>query len=361
MKNITHLLKITFILTFLLSFENASAQLDLPRNSQQASITQHVGISTVTVNYARPSVKGREIWGKLVPYGMVDLGFGTAKESPWRAGADENTTISFSDPTTINGKYLAAGTYGLHMVPFENGKATIIFSNNSTAWGSYFYDPSEDALRVDVATNDCGMTELLTFEFSAISPKTTTLSLKWEKMEIPMTFEFDVTNLVMTSIRQQLQNSPGFSNQSWTQAANFALNNDGDLEEALGYINNSIEGQFYSQKNVNNLLVKSRILDKMGKKEESFKIVDEAVEYANIRQLNTIAGQIISQDKERGLRYYRMNINKNPKNAAMYANLGDAYKKLGDKRNAKKVLKKGLKMKPSDAVKSRINKLLKEL
>ena len=139
------------------------------------------------------------------------------------------------------------------------------------------------------------------------------------------------------------------------------MNNNGDLEEALQWIDNSIEGQFYSQKNVNNLMIKSRILDKMGKKDASWKYMDEATEYANKGQLNSIAGQIIGEDKDRGLKYYILNIKNDPDDPSMLVNLATAYKKLGDKKNAKKTLKKALKMKPNDALKSKIEKLLKEL
>src|SRR5580765_3931245 len=115
-----------------------SALLDLPRDSQHAKVIQRVGITDITINYHRPLVKGRKVWGNIVPYGQV-----------WRAGANENTTIAFSDPVNIEGKSLAKGVYGLHMIPAEN-EWTIIFSKNSTAWGSFTYNQSEDALRVTV-------------------------------------------------------------------------------------------------------------------------------------------------------------------------------------------------------------------
>ena len=132
--------------TLLIAESDLYAQLTLPNGSQKATVTQQVGISTISINYSRPKVNNREIWGKLVPYGMNNLGFGTAKESPWRAGADENTTITFSHDMSIQNKKIAAGTYGLHLVVKEDGGATVILSNNSTAWGSYFYNPEEDAL-----------------------------------------------------------------------------------------------------------------------------------------------------------------------------------------------------------------------
>src|ERR1700681_2792975 len=123
-----------------LSSLRAQTVLDLPRPSQQASVTQRVGITDITIHYSRPLIKGRTIWGALVPYDQV-----------WRAGANENTTITFTDPLAIEGQQLVAGTYGLHMIPHEKDW-TVIFSKNSSSWGSFTYDPSEDALRVKVKT-----------------------------------------------------------------------------------------------------------------------------------------------------------------------------------------------------------------
>ena len=112
---------------------------------------EQVGLTDVQIRYDRPAVKGRtgQIWGKLVPYGFNDLGFGTSKQAPWRAGANENTVISFSTDVTVEGKQLKAGEYGFHIAVYED-RCTLIFSQNHTSWGSYFYDPAEDALRVDV-------------------------------------------------------------------------------------------------------------------------------------------------------------------------------------------------------------------
>ncbi|HZU44963.1 MAG TPA: DUF2911 domain-containing protein, partial [Terriglobales bacterium] len=112
--------------------------LDLPRPSQQAVVSQRLGITDVTISYHRPLVNKRQIWGNLVPYGQV-----------WRAGANENTTIQFTDPVTIEGKPLAKGIYGLHMIPAQD-QWIVIFSNNHTSWGSFTYKESEDALRVTV-------------------------------------------------------------------------------------------------------------------------------------------------------------------------------------------------------------------
>ena len=362
MKNIKSTIGIAMLFIFLLIGTTTFAQLNLPRGSQQASVSQRVGITDISIKYSRPSVKGRTIWGALVPYGMNNLGFGTAKESPWRAGADENTTITFSHEVSIDGKTLKAGTYGLHVIPYENGDATIVLSNNSTSWGSYFYNPEEDALRYNVKSNKIDTVEFLTYDFTAVSPNSTTVSLKWSTKEIPFTIDVQVTKIVTKSIKQELQSSPGFSNQSWIQAANFALNNGGDLNEALNWVNASISGQFFSQKNANNLLLKSRILDKMGNQEKSLKVLDEASEMANKRQLNAMGYQMMNQKNYKlALKFFKLNIKNDPKDPNSYDSLGEAYKTMGDKKNAIKNLKKALSMNPPAAVKANSEKLLKEL
>jgi hypothetical protein len=143
--------------------------LDLPRSSQHALISQRVGITDITINYHRPLVNGRKIWGSLVPYGQV-----------WRAGANENTTITFSDPVTIEGKPLDKGTYGLHMIPGES-QWTVIFSKNSTSWGSFTYNQAEDALRVSVNPQATDLHEALTYDFGQVKPDSAVVTLAWER------------------------------------------------------------------------------------------------------------------------------------------------------------------------------------
>src|SRR5881394_2060104 len=139
--------------------------LDLPTASPRAQISQRIGLTEITINYHRPLVKGRKIWGGLVPYGTV-----------WRAGANENTTIAFTDPVSIEGKPLAKGIYGLHMIPGEN-EWTLIFSNNSTSWGSFTYDQKEDALRVSVKPQPAEFHEALTYDFDEVKPDSTVVTL----------------------------------------------------------------------------------------------------------------------------------------------------------------------------------------
>ncbi|WP_282161637.1 DUF2911 domain-containing protein [Ulvibacterium marinum] len=318
----------------------AIAQLDLPRGSQMAKVSQQLGITDISVAYSRPSVNDREIWGSLVPYGMNNLGFGTAKESPWRAGANENTIIKFTDDVKIEGQPLAAGKYGLHMVVEEDGGATIIFSKNHGAWGSYFYEPSEDALRVDVETKEIPHTEQLTFTFENVDANSAVLALNWEKKQIPFKIEVDVTDVVLADIRHKLQNVQGFNRQSWEQAANFALNNDGDLDEALGWIDAAIAGQFFSEKNYNNLNIKSQILTKQGKTAEAEALMDEALEMATVFEIHGYGRQLIAQGKkEKALEVFKMNAKKNKGTWPVDYGLARGYSAVGNYKSALKHIK----------------------
>jgi len=349
-----HLAKLVLCLILCIQ-SSAFAQLNTPRVSQKASVSQRVGITDITITYSRPSVNGREIWGKLVPYEMNNLGFGTAKESPWRAGANENTTISFTDDVTVEGQPLKAGTYGLSMIIHENGKATVIFSNNSTAWGSFFYEPSEDALRVDVQSKEIPFTEQLTYDFINVDANSATAVLNWEKKQIPFKIGVDVTNIVLTDIRHKLQNQQGFSRQTWEQAANYALNNGGDLNEALGWINNAIAGQFYSQKTFANLQIKSQILEKQGKPIEASALMDEALPLANIFETHQYGRTLIAQGKkDEALKVFKMNAEKHKDTWPVDYGLARGYSAVGDYSKALKHLKIALSRVPDPGNKAAI-------
>lgn len=353
----------SFIMCFLLCVSfTANAQLETPRGSQKAAVMQRVGTTDITITYSRPSVNNREIWGKLVPYGMNNLGFGTSKAAPWRAGANENTIITFTHDATIEGESIAAGTYGLHVNVKDADNATIILSKDKDAWGSYFYDEAKDVLRADVKLKDINHTELLTFDFDEVTANSATASLKWGKRAIPFKIEVDVTKVVLEDIRSQFKGQKGFTRQNWEQAARFALNNGGDLDEALGWVNSALEGQFFSQKTVNGLALKGQILQKKGDTEGFGKTMDEAVSMANPNQINRIGyAMITAKDFDRAIKYLSMNVKSDPKNANWYDSLGEAYKAKGDKKIAIKHFKKSLKLNPAANVKANSEKNLKEL
>ena len=353
----------TFYVLLMLTFSfNTYAQLNTPRGSQQATVSQRVGISDVSITYSRPSVNGREIWGKLVPYGMNNLGFGTATAAPWRAGANENTIITFSHDAKVEGKSIKAGTYGLHIEVKAGDMATLILSYDAEAWGSYFYDKSKDALRADIKTTHVPHHELLTFEFNNVTANSTTAMLAWDKKGFPFNVSFDVTDIVLNDFRAKFKGQDGFQRQNWEQAAGYALNNGGDLNEALAWIDAAISGQFFSQKTFNNVALKGQILNKLGKTDAYATLMDEAAAMANTNQLNTLGYQMIAaKDFERALNYFKLNVVNNPTNANVYDSLGECYKNMGDKKNAIKNLKKSLSLNPPANVKANSEKLLAEL
>jgi hypothetical protein len=178
---------LVLILVFLLALPSTGlAQGNRVRPSLKASVTQRLGADTdITIEYSRPGVKGRKIWGDLVPYGMAPGNqYSKNKPYPWRAGANENTTIEFKKDVLIEGKPLPAGKYGLHMIPSEK-EWIIIFSKNNTAWGSFAYNQEEDALRVTVTPIKAPHQEWLTYGFDDLAGTSATAYLHWEQLKVP--------------------------------------------------------------------------------------------------------------------------------------------------------------------------------
>jgi len=256
-------------------FKNGSQpiELNIPRVSQRGTVSQRIGLTDITIVYHRPEVGGRETWGKTVPYGKV-----------WRAGANENTTITFSEDVSVEGKPLAAGTYGLHTIP-DKDQWTIIFSKNSTSWGSFSYDEKEDALRVTAKPQAADFREALTYTFEDVKPDSTAATLRWEKLAVPFHISVDVKAAVLKNIKNELRSVGGFTWAGFDEAAQWCLDNNYNLEEALKWEDTSIQ----NEERFENLETKSRILDAMGRKEESAKTLSKAFDKASAIQLYTYA------------------------------------------------------------------------
>ena len=360
MKTILNTLPIIAFCCFLSQI--AISQIATPQVSQRAGVSQTVGISEISVDYSRPSVNGREIWGKLVPYGMNNLGFGTAIESPWRAGANENTRITFSHDVMVEKKAIKAGTYGLHMVVEESGEVTIIFSHNSTSWGSYFYEPAEDALRVKVQSTTGEHHELLTYDFSPVTSNTATLNLRWGKKIIPIQIQVPVVDIMTADIQDKLRDSPGFNRQTWEQAAGYLVANDGDLDLALSYIDAAIAGQFFSQKTFNNLSLKSQILMKKGKLMEAQTVMDEALELGTALQVHGYGRQLIGLGMtDKALEVFQFNAEKYHYTWPTNYGLARAYSAKGDYKTALQHLKKAYENAPAQLNKDRVQANIEKL
>lgn len=331
-----------------LAITSMSAQITTPAGSPEAAVTQRVGITDITIHYNRPYVKGREIWGALVPYGFNDLGFGTSKSAPWRAGADYNTTIEFTHDVTIEGNEVEAGKYALFFALEENGSVTGILSNNTTSWGSYFYEETEDVLRFNVASKELNeSTEMLTYSFDTADATSTVASLKWEKKEIPFKIEVDVKNVVMAGIENDLRNPKGFQQSTWDQAANYAFN-AGETDKALEWVNKSISGMFFSKESFSNLSLKSRILAKQGKKAEANSFLDKAVAMGSAREVFGAGTQLIGSDNDKALSVLKSNVKKNKGAWPSNFGLARAYSAKGDYKNAIKSMMKSMANAPAN-------------
>jgi tetratricopeptide (TPR) repeat protein len=256
-------------------FKNGSqaTELNLPTLSQRAVVTQRIGLTDITIVYHRPLANGRKIFGATVPYGQA-----------WRAGANQNTTIQFSDEVSIEGHSLPAGTYGLHMFPTAD-QWTIAFSKNSTSWGSFSYDEKEDALRVTVKPQPAENEDALAYTFEDVKPESVTATLRWEKLAVPFKITVDVKGIVLRSIQNQLRSVGGSTWAGYDEAANWCLDNNYNLEEALKWEDTSIQ----NEDRFENYETKSRILDALGRKEEAAKALSTAFDKANATQLYTYA------------------------------------------------------------------------
>ena len=226
-----------------LSAQQAQApQLRTPRASQKQVVTQTVGFTDITITYSRPGVKGRQIWGALVPYDKV-----------WRTGANEATTIAFSDDVTINGQPLPKGTYSLHTIPGKD-QWTIVFNNTANQWGSFNYDPAKDALRVTAKPHGDEFHEWLTFEIPDVSPDSATVAIKWANLAVPFTIGTNTTQKVLADARAAVAAAKPDDWQTPLRAATFAIENRVDLEEANRWLDQSIK----ANENIRNLFEKAR-------------------------------------------------------------------------------------------------------
>lgn len=256
----------------------------------RSSIGRTVGVTDIAIQYGSPAVRGREgsIWGtNVVAYGYTVLGFGSNVESPWRAGADEGTTMSFSTDVTINGQKLAAGKYGFFIAVYPDS-SVLIFNKNTHGWGSYFYDKAQDVLHVatKLQKNQPLSKERLDYTFSNQTDHSVEVALEWERWRIPFNVEVDIVNTTLTSIRSQMSGSMGFDPASLQAAANWCLQNNNNLNEAMNWINSATNPNLGGVETFSALSTKSGLLSKLGKKDEADKAMKTALENASALELH---------------------------------------------------------------------------
>ena len=321
------------------------APLRVPDASPEASVAQTIGVTDIQIRYHRPAVNKREIWGKLVPYNEV-----------WRAGANQNTTISFSTDVSVAGQKLAAGTYGLHMLPTEKDW-TVIFSNQAAAWGSFSYDQKEDALRITAAPQPADFLERLSYSFEEPTDTSVQAVMRWEKVRIAFPITADTPQLTVASLRRELRGLPRFSWQGWSQAAAYCLRNNVNLDEALEWSNESLA----IAETFTNLRVKAALLEKKGDTKTADALRAKSLPLANETELNNYGYQLLAQKKtDEAIEIFKKNVKDHPTSWNVYDSLGEAYATKGDKKPAVENYTKALSMAP-ESQKKRINDALAKL
>ncbi|HEV2686936.1 MAG TPA: DUF2911 domain-containing protein [Bryobacteraceae bacterium] len=340
-------------------------------NNQRASVIQYIGPVQVTIEYSSPAVhagngqdRRSQIWGKLVPYGMSDLGLNGGKLSPWRAGANENTVFAISDPVTIEGQALAAGRYGLHMIPGQD-EWTIIFSKNAHAWGSFFYDESDDALRVKVNPTKHEYREYLTYEFSGRKPAETTAALQWEELSVPWTIKVDDIKEIYTSrLRRELTAEVAFDYRAYDAAAQYLANANVHLEEALKWADKAISMPFIGQANFDTLSTKALVLSKMGRGQEAMTIMQGAIKLPGTTALQIHGyGRTLQQLKQNqaALEVFKYNFERNGDAWPVHVGLMRGYAGIGDLPQALEHARKAVAQAPDAANKNNLENMVKLL
>ncbi len=291
--------------------------------NQRAVVTQYLGLVSVTIDYHSPDVtspagedRTGKIWGQLVPWGIAPNpfypGFGTAEMMPWRAGANEATTISFSHDVEVEGEPIAAGTYALFMAPGEE-KWTVIFNRNSEAWGSFFYDPALDVLQVEVEPEKAeSFREWLTFEFDDRQLDTARAVLHWEHLRVPFRISVpNIAELYHQAMSRELTGAAGFTFQNWIAASQWAAQQDAYHEDALRWADAAIAATSDFQ----TLSNKASVLTLIGRSQEAVEILDQAIDHPTATPiLIHMAARGLQQQgqMEEANAIFRRNYEKNP-------------------------------------------------
>jgi hypothetical protein len=348
-------------------------QITLPPSggNERSSVTQQIGPVKVSIDYSSPHVHSPQgvdrrgkVWGTLVPWGMANLGFGTCKECPWRVGANVNTIFTTSHDIQVNGSTLPAGSYALFAIP-QQDEWTWIFSKNHTSWGSFFYDPAEDALRVKAKPEKAEYREVLTFDFTERKDDHATVAMKWEELAVPIDITVpNVSDLYIADISQELRNSPGFNDASWTQAARYALDNKHPAEGLKWATAAADDKSGIGRKNFTNLMTLADAQEANGKTADAAKTRDEAMNHPTTTpfDLHGYARQLMAKGKnEEALKVFELNAKRNPGVWPVNFGLARGYSAVGRYPEALKYAKLALPQAPDEVNRKSIEGAIKKL
>jgi Protein of unknown function (DUF2911)/Tetratricopeptide repeat len=341
-------------------------------DNQHAIVTQYIGPVAVSVDYNSPDVHAPDgsdrhgkIWGTLVPYGMANLGFGTCGDQcPWRGGANENTVFTTSHAVKVQGQLLKAGSYGLHFIPGQT-EWTIVFSNNSTSWGSFTYNAKEDALRVTSKPEKSEYHEWLTYEFTDRKPAQATVALKWEDLQVPFTIVVDnIEDIYVETIAKELRNSAGFNYKNWVAAAQYCLQTKKHLDIGLEWAQTAVSSPSYGTEAFDSLIVLSQLQDANGQSADAAKTLDKALNFpaAGPIDIHTYARGLQQQGKAKeAVVIFEFNAKRFPNQWPTEVGLARAYSAKGDYKEALKHAQIALKQAPDPGNKTNIENMIKML
>ena len=332
--------------------------------NKKASVSERIGLTDVAIHYDRPALKGREgkIWGQLVHTGYINQGFGNSMAAPWRAGANENTTIEFTTPVKIEGQPLPAGKYGF-FIAYDPSESTLIFSKNSTSWGSYYYDDKEDALRVKVKPLPLDKNvEWLKYEFMNETENSATVALQWEKLMIPFKIEVDYINTQLESFRKELRTDKGFIWEGWNQAAAWCLQQNVNLDQALLWADTATSTTFGGDKAFQAWSTKAQILEKLNRSAEAADIMKRSMAFANMNEIHQYGRQLLQQKKSKeALEIFKNNFQKNPNQFTTLMGLVRGYSANADYKNALKYANQALLLAPDNNNKNNVTAMIEKL
>jgi tetratricopeptide (TPR) repeat protein len=313
---------IWFLMVVLFFVNDLTAQFQmppvrLPDASPRNSVSFELGLSNIEIKYHSPYIRNRKVWGGLVPYDRV-----------WRAGANENTTITFEHPVKVNGRDLAAGTYGLHIIPSEKNNWIIAFSSNYTSWGSFSYNEKEDVLRIEATPKENPMNEWLAYEIKPASDSSAEVSMVWEKLRVPFTVQSDVKGITLAMLKNDFLRSPRrFDWVGYWYSALYLNSTNYQLDQALQWINMSIT----NGANFTNVKLKADILTKLGRTEEAAQALKYAVTIGSVFEIDGYVALLVRQKKNaEALELAKLNAQKNPDVGNVNGGLARAYSANGN-------------------------------
>lgn len=334
-----------------------------PGGNKKASVSEQIGIVKVAITYSRPGVKGRE--GKIyntpvAHYGFVDLGHGTSEAAPWRAGANENTAITFSHPVKVEGNDLPAGQYGF-FIALGDEESTLIFSRVFNSWGSFYYDPAQDALRVTVKNQTLEKSvEWLNYAFIDQTDSSATVAMSWEKRMIPFTVEADVHALQIAAFESDFRTTRPY--YDYIQAAQYCVQNNVALDKALDWIERGISFRIMGERNFRTLSTKAAVLMKMNRIAEARKVMEEALPMGTVTEVHFYGRTLLTMnDAKEALKVFKLNYEKHPDVFTTNVGLARGYSAMGDYRKALTYMQAALPQAPDEVNKTSVEGMIRKL